>query len=67
MAIRMELGLIFLQSLLFWVDFEELFVLFKKKKIPKEANSFVLKKTAKQLKVMNTHSFLGFKNDMFDP
>lgn len=36
---RIELGLIFLQSLLFWVDFEELFVLFKKKN-PKGSKFF---------------------------
>lgn len=33
------------------------YLYFLRIKIPKEANSFVLKKKAKQLKVMNTHSF----------
>lgn len=43
------------------------YLYFLRIKIPKDTNSFVLKKKAKQLKVMNTHSFFGFKNGMFDP
>lgn len=37
------------------------YLYFLRIKIPKEANPFVLKKKAKQLKVMNSHSFFGFQ------